>query len=655
MNLQRALALAARGYAVYPIRPGDKAPLLKGGVNVASYDPAIVEELWREAGCDAEIGVAPARCRRPLVILDIDRKGEVDGLTALRSLDPLLADLVDEDFVFQRTPSGGVHIAFLADREYRSTVGVLGTGLDTRGTGGGIKLYVDNPPDLDSLPPAPAWMGRVARTEWQAPGAEAIAITPSAALKTAINYLKKHAPIAIQGRGGNNTLYQVACQLKNIGVASPEEAEDLIAEHWNSRCQPPWAEEEWWQVTKTVRSAWAHSQDGVRVDRYTMLAKAVEKAERATEQARPARFKVYEADEFVSMPPPRMLVKDVLVDGSMAMIVGPYGAYKSFVALDLALSLATGRPFLNNLTWPCETRRVLYAASEGLADMSARFRCWLRHKKETPRNISFLATPPQIAAMIADPTYFRDFEQLVSNYDVLVLDTLARSAVGIDENDNAQMHAAVETLAKLQADRIEPLTIILVHHTGKAGGSPRGASALGAAVDTIVNVEKNDLGEIELTSTKQKMLRAWNVPQIIEPILVDDPFWPSLVVEWRREGDNLPSKKALEKKAALKDKADQMARLDKDAEILAAHIKNEKRNLDTGVLEAHLFMKHMAYKIGCALSELSPNDVLTDGHLYLKRWEQALKRLVDLRGADPDGRVHLAPGVWYRDGCVHVG
>ena len=69
--------------------------------------------------------------------------------------------------------------------------------------------------------------------------------------------------------------------------------------------------------------------------------------------------------------------------GEFVAVMGPSGVGKSFVALDYALCIATGRPYLGRY----ESLRgaVLYIAGEGVSGLRNRVKAWLAHHEiETP-------------------------------------------------------------------------------------------------------------------------------------------------------------------------------------------------------------------------------------------------------------------------------
>lgn len=132
-----ARAYAARGWHVFPIRPGSKEPLTAHGFKDATTDPAQIATWWRRWP-DANIGVTTGASG--LLALDVDpRHG---GDESLRDLEAQHGPLPSAPEV--STASGGRHIYFRAPAnvEVRSSAGRLGPGLDVRAQGG----YVVMPP-----------------------------------------------------------------------------------------------------------------------------------------------------------------------------------------------------------------------------------------------------------------------------------------------------------------------------------------------------------------------------------------------------------------------------------------------------------------------------------------------------------------------------
>jgi putative DNA primase/helicase len=103
--LDHALAYARLGWAIHPLRPGGKRPLLQNWPRRASTDPATIRRWWAQTP-QANIGL----CAGPsgLVIADLDVKNGFDGLRAWAAL------AVDGATVTSQTPSGGRHLLYAA-------------------------------------------------------------------------------------------------------------------------------------------------------------------------------------------------------------------------------------------------------------------------------------------------------------------------------------------------------------------------------------------------------------------------------------------------------------------------------------------------------------------------------------------------------------
>ncbi|MGZ0213399.1 MAG: bifunctional DNA primase/polymerase [Actinomycetales bacterium] len=141
---QSALAFAASGVPVFPCTAGGKRPAVAGGFLSASSEPESVHRWWA-AMPSANIGM-PTGAATGLVVVDVDVHSSVNGYDALDGAQR--AGLLEGWEAAVRTPSGGLHLFFPADRnsEQRSWQSAR-TGIDFRGDGG----YVIVPPSERTL------------------------------------------------------------------------------------------------------------------------------------------------------------------------------------------------------------------------------------------------------------------------------------------------------------------------------------------------------------------------------------------------------------------------------------------------------------------------------------------------------------------------
>lgn len=134
--LEKALMLAASGFAVFPLRPGRKEPLLPGGHKDATREEWIVRGWWSEHP-DANIGISPDACEPPMVVIDVEGPDGTHARSGFEELERLRAEGVLPETLTAGTPSGGLHLYYaVQDRgRWRSAVGVR-PGIDIRAAGG---------------------------------------------------------------------------------------------------------------------------------------------------------------------------------------------------------------------------------------------------------------------------------------------------------------------------------------------------------------------------------------------------------------------------------------------------------------------------------------------------------------------------------------
>lgn len=201
------------------------------------------------------------------------------------------------------------------------------------------------------------------------------------------------------------------------------------------------------------------------------------------------------------MPAPQPLIANTLDHGTTALLYGKWGTGKSFIALDWAASVATGRPWQNRHT---EQRRVLYIAAEGAYGLRARTDAW-ETGWDTPiadEWMTFLPRPVNLtrAADLINLEAFIDW----GGYQLVILDTLARCMVGAEENSAKDTGIVIDAMTRLLAHTPEGRGVILgVHHAGKDGKTMRGSSAFESGVDTVYLTTK-DADTITLERTKRK-------------------------------------------------------------------------------------------------------------------------------------------------------
>lgn len=205
---------------------------------------------------------------------------------------------------------------------------------------------------------------------------------------------------------------------------------------------------------------------------------------------------------------PRQLVEGLLSVGALAMVYGESNSGKSYLAIELGLSVANGAPYLGRRT---DRNVVLYVAAEGSWSVRLRVAAGCRFHKRTPglfglvpMAINLLDPSADVDALIELIT--AKAAELGAAVGLVVVDTLARVMVGGDENDAEDMGRLIAA-----GERIRQSTgaaVLFIHHAGKdAGRGARGHSSLRAALDTEFIVSADEALKLHhLKVSKQRDL-----------------------------------------------------------------------------------------------------------------------------------------------------
>jgi hypothetical protein len=196
---------------------------------------------------------------------------------------------------------------------------------------------------------------------------------------------------------------------------------------------------------------------------------------------------------------PPALIDGLLPVAALAMVYGQPGGGKSFLALALALSVATGSP------WQGRTVRrgtVLYIAAEGSGGLSVRLRAWKQaHGIAGETGLLFLTEAVPLMENDAVGRLLEAVREAGERPVLVIVDTLARCIVGGDENSAKDVGQAIANLDRIRREL--NATVVVVHHTTKTGTSERGSSALRGAADTMIAVGRS-ADTLFLTCEKQK-------------------------------------------------------------------------------------------------------------------------------------------------------
>lgn len=180
------------------------------------------------------------------------------------------------------------------------------------------------------------------------------------------------------------------------------------------------------------------------------------------------------------------LVKHVLPARGIVTVFGESGAGKSFTVIDLACHIALARPWQGRRV---TGGRVVYIAAEGAGGIRRRLQAWCTAHDVDPDavDLHMIAARPNfleradVAAVAA----------AIGRAAMVVVDTAMAVTPGGDENSSEDMGRLMR-FAALVADAVGGL-VLLVHHAGKdVSRGQRGWSGLKGAVDTELEVSRED-------------------------------------------------------------------------------------------------------------------------------------------------------------------
>jgi hypothetical protein len=269
----------------------------------------------------------------------------------------------------------------------------------------------------------------------------------------------------------------------------------------------------YWNDGKPSINSFAHGQIKYSFKRF-------QKAELPKKDAR--KLRLVSSSDLV-LTPPRWVIKNHLEKEVTAEIYGASGTMKTFIVMDMGLSISTGRDWHG-----CKVEKspVIYICGEGKANIKKRIEAW--EKLHGIRAPGFYVST--CAARMLDEDSIEEIKDAVNQIalkegqpGLLIIDTLNRNFGQGDENSTQDMTQYIQAVDNLK-DSLK-CTVLTVHHTGLGDATRgRGSSVLRGAMDFEYIVEKTG-GDIEdqiltLTCTKAKDFDAPR-PRAFRPVLID--------------------------------------------------------------------------------------------------------------------------------------
>lgn len=466
--LESALEYCRQGFSVIPLQPRGKKPLVEW---TEYYTRKATEEEIREWWTkqpNANIGLVTGEISGMVVVdVDVHRGGDPKRVF----------DLAPTNMI-SRTGQGGYHLLYAYDNSLsRNKVGK--NGVDVRSNGGQIVA----PPSIHPNGIPYEWykkgkLGRVTR-----PLISYIDLPSMGAGEEGNSRWLADALLGVGSGSRNDTCAKLAGYYAGKGI--PKDVAIIMLSTWDSNNSPPLGINE---ITITVDSVYrtAYRHNPVQQQNTT-----------------PATFNVVGLDEYMveyGDNAVTWIVPDWLPNQTITFVTSPPGTFKTWMLLDLAVSVASGTDFLGR--FPIENKGpVLLIQQEdhhgGLAErigtiINSRYNMLIDSNKQSEFEVFI---PPKIPIYIhpdrqlkfSDPAVMDKLEEQIEKLQprVVIIDPLYSAA----ETDDYMAKSASQMFRlKMLRDKYGCTFIIAHHKKKKAEGNEReglwGSQFLNAFLET---------------------------------------------------------------------------------------------------------------------------------------------------------------------------
>ncbi len=225
--------------------------------------------------------------------------------------------------------------------------------------------------------------------------------------------------------------------------------------------------------------------------------------------------------------PPDELVEGFLTAGDGSMLYGDSNSGKTFLVIDMAVSVARGVPWMGRRV---EQGAVLYLAAESPGSVRRRIQAYQKHHGCKVPNFAIVQSTVDLFADDADTNKIIALVHQIERQSgikvrLIVGDTLARMSAGANENAGQDMGRVVSRFDRIRTECAAHF--LLVHHSGKAAASgARGWSGIRAAVDTEIEISDSLTGRcVEITKQRDLSTKGERIGFRLEPVTLGETKW----------------------------------------------------------------------------------------------------------------------------------
>jgi hypothetical protein len=284
-----------------------------------------------------------------------------------------------------------------------------------------------------------------------------------------------------------------------------------------------------------------------------------------------ARSRSWSYYDHTEMQPQRWCVKQLIPETGVGIVSGQWGSFKTTAALDLSVSVMTGKEFAGQYRIK-RKGAVLYFATEGAGTLQSRLTAIARHRG-APDKLPFAwrSDCPMLTDKSAGATMVKMVDEAAVHFEhaygvpitLIWVDTYI-TAAGLnssgDDNDAAATQKAFSTLRFVAAHT--KAFVMTVDHLGKAiEAGTRGSSGKEGNADTVLATlaDREITGAVanaRMAARKQRDgISGFEVP--FTPEMIDlgldedgDPV-TAIVLRWNKQRREQPAKKRRSKDVEL--------------------------------------------------------------------------------------------------------
>lgn len=173
----------------------------------------------------------------------------------------------------------------------------------------------------------------------------------------------------------------------------------------------------------------------------------------------------------------RWLIDGLWGEEAVGIVGGEPKSFKSFLALDMAVAIASGRPCLRRFPVMRPGRVLLFAAEDALHIVRRRIEgiCAAAAVPLQDLNLHVITAPSLRLDLEADRQLLEEALSRLAPR-LLVLDPFVRLHRSIDENASGEVAPLLAFLREMQ--RVHHVAVAVVHHAKKGAGNARAGQAL---------------------------------------------------------------------------------------------------------------------------------------------------------------------------------